>query len=112
MAVTDSDELSSSPLTLHTEPDFVVVCGEIDASNADTFQAALLKAATPDAPLEVDMADVSFIDSSGIRALHAAQRSGCDLVVVNPSRQVMLLLDLTSLSDYFVIARTSDAAIG
>jgi anti-sigma B factor antagonist len=49
----------------------------------------------------VDLADVSFIDSSGlgalIGALKAARQGGGDLRIARPSSQARLILELTSL---------------
>lgn len=61
-----------------------------------------LAASTSD-PVEIDMAEVAFIDSSGIRALlrlrEAAGASGRRLRVRNPSSDVRRLLDLIGVTE-------------
>jgi anti-sigma B factor antagonist len=46
----------------------IAVSGEIDISSADRFAAAI-DAQLPSGPVVLDLSAVSFIDSSGIRAL-------------------------------------------
>jgi anti-anti-sigma factor len=79
----------------------VVATGEIDLATAPRLSAAL-RAATVDADLLVlDLAAVTFIDSTGIRTLleadgHAAD-SGCRLVLLvceGPVKRVLALCGL------------------
>jgi anti-sigma B factor antagonist len=78
----------------------LAVTGEVDASNADRLRSAILEAAGEnDAQLEVDLAAVTFMDSTGLRAIEEASRtidpSGAGLVVHNVPRQVQRLLDIS-----------------
>ncbi len=71
----------------------IKVVGEVDVSNAQSLRAAIEKALRDDARIvEVDMADVPYIDSTGIGVLvasaHQAQTSSSRLVVTNPQRNV------------------------
>jgi anti-anti-sigma factor len=78
----------------------VAVAGEVDASNAEDVCLALLRVARKfRSPLTVDLAGVTFMDSSGLRALTDASRalaaSGSGMVLRNVPRQVRRLMSLT-----------------
>lgn len=82
------------------------VSGELDIAT----QADLLSHATPlltaDArAIRLDLAEVSFIDSSGLGALvrlrQQAIAAGRELVLANPPRPVTRILTLTGLDDLF-----------
>jgi anti-sigma B factor antagonist len=47
----------------------------------------------------LDLAGVTFIDSTGLRTLMAARRDHAQLSVVNPSGVVVRLLDMTGTSE-------------
>jgi anti-anti-sigma factor len=63
----------------------------------------------------IDMAEVSFMDSSGLRVLldlhQRADQAGCRLVLLTPSQTVTKLLDVSGLSDHFTVepAPTTDS---
>lgn len=76
------------------------VVGEIDASNAEDVSLALLSAARKvRSPLKVDLAGVTFMDSTGLRALNDAAQalasSGSGLLLCNVPRQIRRLMTLT-----------------
>ena len=85
--------------------------GEIDGLTADQMEAALLTAeagvAAPDGHLRLDLRDVPFMDSSGLRVLldvtDRMRRRGGDLVLVAPTAPVIRLLELSQLDDHFTI---------
>ncbi|MER7496454.1 STAS domain-containing protein [Streptomyces pharetrae] len=68
-------------VTRHTTADgveVVALAGEIDHTTAGTFRQALTAPAGTAAPhTVVDFRDVSFIDSSGINVLVAANNAAC-----------------------------------
>ncbi len=79
----------------------VVVEGEVDVSNAGELRDALNAAAAdegPAKPITVDLADVSYIDSTGIGVLvgakNRATQAGTSFVVTNPQRNVARVLSL------------------
>jgi anti-anti-sigma factor len=79
--------------------------GEIDAHNAGTMERAIAQRLTakPD-QLVLDMREVSFLDSSGVRALLVALATAADLgcrLVVRPSGRVAHVLDMSGLSARF-----------
>jgi anti-sigma B factor antagonist len=80
----------------------LAVTGEVDTSNADQLRLAILDAATKQgAHLDVDMAGVTFMDSSGLRAIAdaslALEPSGSGLVLCNVPRQVRRNLAITDI---------------
>lgn len=64
----------------------VSVTGEVDLTNADAMEAAVESAATP--AVVLDLSDVTFLDSSGIRAIERARRrllsAERSLLIVSP----------------------------
>jgi anti-sigma B factor antagonist len=72
--------------------------GELDMATADDLSQILREASTKGDPIVLDFAGVSFMDSSGLRALLEAAGlcSGKGVVVVlNPSTQVRRVLDIS-----------------
>lgn len=96
------------PVTIDITPDDTFVCvratGEVDVSNASELRDAL------DAQLErgvqrieVDLAEVPYIDSTGIGVLvafaHKAQEAGVACAVRNPQRNVLRVLKMLDVLD-------------
>lgn len=78
----------------------VCVAGEVDMETAPQVTDAVRTAlATRPREVQIDMASVTFLDSSGIRTLLQAQseaaEQGAVLRVVNAHRRVTKVLDLT-----------------
>jgi anti-sigma B factor antagonist len=81
-------------------PTSLEVSGEVDASNADRLRLAILDAATERGPeIEVDLAGVTFMDSTGVRSVADASRAletlGTGLVLCHVPRQVGRLFEIT-----------------
>lgn len=86
----------------------VTVAGEIDLTNADQVDRQLGLAADGSAELVVDLTDVTYLDSQGVRILqHLAQRqrSGALRVTVITGRHgiVRELLEITRLGDVVTV---------
>lgn len=66
----------------------------------------------PDQLWIIDLAQVDFMDSSGlvplVQGLKAAHQSGCRLVLCNVKAPVRLILELTQLDSVFEIFNTYD----
>jgi anti-sigma B factor antagonist len=83
----------------------LVLSGEIDLHSCSQLSTCL--DAVPPACQEVivDLAGVTFMDSSGLHALHECRRAlvsqDCALRVRNPSDAVRQVFDLTGMADYF-----------
>ncbi|MFF4006656.1 anti-sigma factor antagonist [Streptomyces sp. NPDC001717] len=93
--------------------DVVHVGGEMDIDRAPMLRNALHTAITrPGRPAEivVDLADLSFCDSSGLNALiqarHDAEEHGKQLVLRAPQHQFLHLLDITGADTLFAITDT------
>lgn len=84
----------------------IVVSGEVDAHTADTLEKYLADMPAGD-PIRLDLAAVSFMDSSGLRVLiDTHQRTtGTEsaLVIVAPSHSVTRLLDISGLTEHLTI---------
>jgi anti-anti-sigma factor len=100
-------EFVPQPLAIDTVADpagtiRVRVSGEVDLATVDPLVEALSAAVAqrPDL-VEVDLADVPFMDSTGVNALvrahHAAAKAGCRLRVVRPHRLVHRVLQTCGL---------------
>ena len=76
----------------------VMVRGELDAATASRLVEDLKNDVEQDGDLELEMSGVSFVDSTGLRALlqlaKALEGRGT-LLLRNPSRNVQRLLDIT-----------------
>lgn len=78
----------------------VNVAGEVDVSCADELRQAIdaQLAEASGGELVVDLAEVPYIDSTGIGVLvgaaHRAAEAGCKLVVARPQRNVSRVLGL------------------
>lgn len=84
----------------------LAVSGELDISGVDEFLAragALLESGT--GPIGVDLAGVTFIDSSGLGALVRLQKAATaekrGLRLLEVPRPVARILELTGLTDLF-----------
>jgi len=91
----------------------LAVKGEIDLHTVPELREQLLGQLTTGTPIVVlDMADVSFIDSTGlsvlITALKRARSLGGDVKLRTPSHQTYKVLELTRLHQVFEIEGVPD----
>ena len=84
----------------------IVVHGDIDVAGGPVLEAALLKADNT-SPVVIDVGDVFFIDSSGLRCLLGAGRRardrGTTVVLRGVGAEVFRLLEITGTTDQFSI---------
>jgi anti-anti-sigma factor len=82
-----------------TEGVRVFLTGECDLSVREELVATLLAAVGRSATVTVDLADVDFLDSSGVHGLVAAHRAaverGGHIYLENPTGSVAAVLDVT-----------------
>lgn len=89
----------------------LAVTGELDGSTTTELLEAVRKVLAAPAPerVELHLAGLTFIDSAGIRCLlicrTAAEDAGSRLTLVDPSRAVIRVLEITSLLDLFGLPR-------
>jgi anti-sigma B factor antagonist len=80
--------------------------GDVDMAAADVLTAALSRAVTEPVPeVVVDLADVGFLDSTGIRVLlegrERAQERDVMVTARNPQPVVLNVLRLTNVAELF-----------
>jgi anti-anti-sigma factor len=87
----------------------IAAAGELDLSTSELLREAVDVCCDRDGlrVLMVDLRDLSFIDSTGLRALwysrERAQSAGCELVLRSPSDAVQHLLKITKLEKVFAV---------
>jgi len=108
MALLEFGSMSNSPVRLEMtqpRPGSFVVVGEIDAQSAAMISERLDPLPEGSDDVEIDLSSVSFIDSSGLRALieihDRAEESSRRLVLRSPSQSVTRLLDIAGLAGHF-----------
>ncbi len=88
-------------------PCSINVSGEIDAHSASLLAERLSDCSAVDADIIVDMSEVTFMDSSGLRVLiDIQQRTDAaphGLVLQSPSASVVRLLEVAGLDDHFTL---------
>lgn len=84
----------------------IVVHGDIDVAGGPILDAAIRKR-EPEGPVVIDLGDVFFIDSSGLRSLLGASRRARDsetrVVLRNVGPEVHRLLAITGTTQHFTI---------
>jgi anti-sigma B factor antagonist len=86
----------------------VEVRGDIDGLNADAIGHRIARARRrPGSSVVLDMSDVTFMDSQGLRMLLEARQALADdggvFRLLRPPQCVLLVLDLTGIRDPFSI---------
>ena len=89
----------------------VSVGGEVDMESSPDLKAAISKALPGSKALRVGLAQVSYLDSSGIAVLvegyKAARAQGVDFILLDPSPQVGEVIKLSQLDSLFRIESSS-----
>lgn len=86
-----------SDLEVQADPDGTLrLSGEFDMSSVETFRLAVETSADPEREIVLDLTDLTFLDSSGIRAiLTMAQEIGTNGVLLrNPRANVRRVIEL------------------
>ena len=90
--------------------------GDIDLESSRTARQVLLDAGGRGKALLVDLAGVSYIDSSGVaslvEALQNAKKNGQPLALVSVSEEALRVLKLARLDKIFTIHASVDDALG
>jgi anti-sigma B factor antagonist len=92
----------------------VALRGELDMADAAEVAAALAAVAAREPQIIVDLADLEFIDSSGVAALARgrkhARHAGGELLLAAPRQLVLRVLTMTRLTDDFGVHATVEKA--
>jgi anti-anti-sigma factor len=86
--------------------------GEIDMTTIETLSDTLATVLRQERPLHIDvnLADVTFMDSSGVNALMAcravAEPAGCRITISHPRPTVRQVLTVTGVSHLFGLPQT------
>lgn len=98
----------SDLLSLTADERGLVLAGEIDALTAPLLGEMLSPLPGDDGDVRLDLRDVEFIDSSGLRVIIEAHQRATDagrrLVLAAPSRSVRRLLEISGLNDHLHLA--------
>jgi anti-sigma B factor antagonist len=93
----------------------VCVTGDVDLVTAAALRTALVDALPGTRRLTVDVAGMTFIDSSGLSALvdahHRAQEAGAHLTIRHPSSMLQRLLHITRLETLLTVEDSGPAAL-
>ena len=106
IAVVPSDLMSDSGARLDISPidGGVAVGGELDAHTSPQLAAALAELPPGDHDIIIDVGQIEFMDSSGLRVVidvhQRAADAGRRLVLRQPSASVQRLLEVSGLSDH------------
>ena len=99
--------MTTNRLQLSSLDGITVLSGEIDAETAPQVAASLDECA-PESQVRLDVSAVTFMDSSALRVLvaqhHRLEAAGGRLEIVQPSRPVTRLFEITSLNDVFPVS--------
>jgi anti-sigma B factor antagonist len=92
------------------------VRGELDLVDAAAVATALMAAADREPRIVLDLANLKFIDVTGMAALARARkharRAGGDLLLAAPRPQMMRLLSITALAYRFSVYASVEEAVG
>ncbi len=104
-----------TPETIHS-PIVFQIQARLDSNGAILFQQKIAQlTCQPNSLWVIDMAQVNFIDSSGLFALvsglNAARQKGCHFVICNLKETIRLIFEITQLDRVFEIFESYEAAI-
>jgi anti-anti-sigma factor len=81
----------------------LIVHGELDIATAPELTRLLVRLRTHGHPVTLDLAEVTFIDSTGLSALLDAhfesERNGWEFSVRNPSAAVLRVVELAGMTE-------------
>ncbi len=99
-------ESEEGVLDIDVRDDVVTVRGDLDMDTVAEFVSVV---ATMEETVVLDLAGVSFLDSSGLQCLvqvrEAARERGIDVILRNPSAAIQRVLDLTNMWERLAIER-------
>jgi anti-anti-sigma factor len=96
----------------------VTIVGELDmARECELLNLAVTLELPPDTVVELDLSEVTFVDSAGLRSILRVQTylqaRGCEVHLVRPQRHLLKLIEIVGITDAFtVVERTPRADDG
>ncbi|HSH03042.1 MAG TPA: STAS domain-containing protein [Anaerolineae bacterium] len=92
--------------------DLLTLSGKIDSTTATKLDQTISDLHTKGRKnLVMDLSNVDFLSSAGLRSIITAHKDG-QLVLVSPSDKVLEVFNLTGLQDRFEIANDTTSAVG
>ena len=79
------------------QPPVVTATGDIDLANVNEFSEVLNNAASDSDAITVDLSDVTYCDSAGVRALFAVAATTKLGLIVPATGSIMTLLSISGL---------------
>lgn len=104
-------------INIKTEKDvkIAVLNGDIDASTASSVTAEVLPLAAPGSKIILDMSEVPYMSSAGLRMLLGLYRQTTakegKLVLVGLTEDIIDTMSVTGFLDFFVTSKTIDEGI-
>ncbi len=101
-------------IEIRNAPDRVVLClhGELDLASAPLLAQEIESAAADAAMIVLDLQELQFIDSTGLRIVLAAnersQERGQEFALTRGSQQVQRLLTITGVGEHLRIIASPD----
>jgi anti-anti-sigma factor len=92
----------------------VTAIGEIDLATVDSLNATLEQEIAPDRKVVADLAETTFVDSNGLRAMLVASmraRDGGGVLVIVPGRALAFVADLAGVTEYLNLAPDLETAL-
>ena len=91
----------------------MLLAGELDTSNVAQLYAELADLTREGVRhVAIDLAELEFLDSTGLSALIAAHKRtealGGELILLSPSRDIRRLFEVTGLGTYFNVQPSND----
>jgi anti-sigma B factor antagonist len=93
----------------------ISVQGELDSSTAAQLQAYVLPAIVPNCRMLLDVSQVGFMSSSGLRVMllfyRQAKEAGGTLILVGVSAEIQDAMDATGFLKHFTLANTVEEGL-
>ena len=86
----------------------IVLSGRVDSTNATETEKniiAQLADVSPDTPVEIDMTDLQYISSAGLRVLLRVKKTNPELSLTGVSSEVYEILDMTGFTEMMTVRK-------
>ena len=97
------------------EVNVLTIHGDVDGATAPEVQASVIANATPGCKMILDMTDVGYMSSAGLRMLLASYRQigskGGRIVLVGLSEEIQDTMSVTGFLNFFVHCETLDEGL-